>query len=301
VGLGLAGTAGAFAYGRQLFGEAAPAMRDHRVSLPDTMPRLVVARGPEPAANVTAVLQRMGGMRAFVGPDDRVLVKPNIGFDRVPALAATTDPKVVATVVRACREAGAREVWVADCPAILNAATAYETSGIHRAAHEAGATVILPDMSRYLQIAIPGRDGTWPILELFLKADKIINVPVAKHHNHGVITVGMKNWFGAIGRERILLHRGIDLAIVGLAELLRPTLTIVDATRVLMRNGPRGGDLGDVKQADAVAASVDPVAADAWAASQLEIPSGRVGSLPLAEQRGLGTTDWKSVAVQARA
>ena len=135
VGLGLAGAAGAFAYGRQLFGEAAPAMRDHRVSLPDTMPRLVVARGPDPAANVAAVLQRMGGMRAFVGPDDRVLVKPNIGFDQVPALAATTDPTVVAAVVRACREAGAREVWVADCPAVLDPATAYEASGIHRAAH----------------------------------------------------------------------------------------------------------------------------------------------------------------------
>jgi uncharacterized protein (DUF362 family) len=293
--VGVGGGAAAFAYGRQLLGESAPPMRDHQVQRAESAPRMVIARGKDPARNVAAALSGLGGMSQFVGRDDRVLIKPNIAWDRVPAQAANTDPTVVAAVVRACREAGARDVWVADCP-VKDAETTFQRSGIHRAAHDAGAKVILPDMSRYLQIGIPGKSGTWPILELFLQADKIINVPVAKVHDHGGITAGMKNWFGVLGMERVMLHAGIDQSIAGLAELMKPTLTVIDATRILMRNGPSGGDLGDVKRVDAVAVSTDPVAADAWAAQVLEIAPDRVGALAVAAGRGLGTADLRAVA-----
>jgi len=288
--LGLAGAAGGFVYGRRIVGEPAGEMRDHRVEIPESRPRLVIARGKSPERNVAAALDRIGGMQQFVGRDDRVLIKPNVAWERVPAQAANTDPAVVAAVVRACREAGAREIWVTDCP-VHDAEATFARSGVHRAAYDAGAEVLLPNQYRFLQIAIPGKQGTWPILELYLKADKIINVPVAKVHDHGGVTAGMKNWFGVLGMERVMLHSRVDESIAGLAALMRPTLTVIDATRVLVRNGPRGGDLSDVKQVDAVAVSVDPVAADAWAASVLGVPQSRVGALALAEARGLGRAD----------
>ena len=122
-------------------------LRDCRVALPSTTPRLVIARGPSPETNVRAALGRMGGMGAFVGRDDVVLVKPNIGWERTPAQAANTDPDVVAALVRACVEAGAREAIVTDLPC-TDQDIAFRRSGIADAARKAGATVILPGTPR---------------------------------------------------------------------------------------------------------------------------------------------------------
>ena len=277
------------------FGKRIAGMPDHRVKLPGTSPTLVVARGKDAAKNVAAALRRFGGMEQFVGKRDRVLIKPNMGWNSTPAQAANTHPDVVAALVRACRDAGARHIWVTDVP-VHDAEDAFGRSGIHRAAYDAGAKVILPEQSRYIQVPIPGRSGTWPLLELFTKADKIINVPVAKAHSIAGASAGMKNWFGVLGSQRVLLHTDIDSAIAGLSELMKPTLTVVDAMRVLMRGGPAGGNLNDVKQVGAVAMSVDPVAADAWAATAVGVPPEQVRGLALAEQRKLGSADLKAVA-----
>jgi uncharacterized protein (DUF362 family) len=216
-----------------------------------------------------------------------VLIKPNMGWNSTPAQAANTHPSVVAALVHACRDAGAREIWVTDVP-VKDAKDAFGRSGIHRAAHDAGARVILPEQSGYVQIPIPGRSGTWPLLELFTKADKIINVPVAKSHSLTGVSAGMKNWFGVLGSQRMLLHTDIDSALAGLTAMMKPTLTVVDAMRVLMRGGPAGGNLNDVKPVGAVAVSVDPVAADAWAATAVGKSPRVVRGLALAEQLRLG-------------
>jgi len=270
-------------------------MRDHRVELPIAAPQLVVARGRDAATNVAAALLRFGGMRQFVGPADRVLIKPNMGWNSTPAQAANTHPSVVAALVHACRDAGAMEIWVTDVP-VNDAKDAFGRSGIHRAAYDAGAKVILPEQSRYVQVPIPGRSGTWPLLELFTRADKIINVPVAKSHSLTGVSAGMKNWFGVLGSQRMLLHTDIDSALAGLTAMMKPTLTVVDAMRVLMRGGPAGGNLNNVKQVDAVAVSVDPVAADAWAATAVGRAPREVRGLALAEQRGLGSAHLDAVA-----
>jgi uncharacterized protein (DUF362 family) len=290
-----AGALGYWAYWDQLFGTGLTGMRDHRVKLPSTAPTLVVARGKDAARNVSAALARFGGMQSFVGPRDRVLIKPNMGWNSTPAQAANTHPSVVAALVHACRDAGAKEIWVTDVP-VNDAKDAFGRSGIHRAAYDAGAKVFLPEHSRYVQIPIPGRTGTWPLLELFTQADKIINVPVAKTHGLTGISAGMKNWFGVLGSRRVLLHTDIDSALAGLTEMMKPTLTVVDAMRVLMRGGPAGGNLSDVKEVGAVAVSVDPVAADAWAATAVGVPPGAVRGLVLAEQRGLGRADLSMVS-----
>jgi hypothetical protein len=138
------------------FGRSADAfIRDHRVEMPTSVPPIVIAHGTEPALNVRAAIDRMGGMGRFVGPDDVVVVKPNIGFDRVPERRA------------------------------------FEGSGIMHAALEVGAEVVLPEESSYYTVEISERLGTWDVLEPFVIATKIINVPVAKHHNLTNTTAGM--------------------------------------------------------------------------------------------------------------
>jgi len=142
---------------------------------------------------------------------------------------------------------------------------------------------------------IPGKPGRWPLLEPIFGATKLINVPVAKNHGLTQFTGGIKNWLGAVAGKRNGLHTGIDESLVGLALLLRPTLTVVDATRVLLRNGPVGGNLADVKRLDTVALSFDPVAVDAWAATQAGFDPNRIGHLVLAEKKQLGKLDWRSL------
>ena len=284
-------------YGRQQrFGrEAKMTIKDHRVQLPSTAPRMVIAHGANPVTNTRAVIQRMGGMKQFVTPQDVVLIKPNIGWNRRPAHAANTQPDVVAELVRACRGAGAKRVIVCDCP-VSKARKSFKRSGILAAASAAGAQVIMPEESRYHTVKISERLGTWEVLEPFFEATKIINVPVAKHHVLVGFSGGMKNWFGITTKLRMILHNDLQRSIAELGALMRPTLTVLDASLVLMRNGPQGAGLADVKQVNTVAASVDPVAMDAWAVGLL---GGKVKKLPeflrLAQSMGLGRTDYRSL------
>ena len=275
----------------------AAAMPDHRVKLPATSPRLVIAHGKNPTLNLRAALERLGGLNRLITRDDIVLIKPNVAWERVPFQAATTHPDVVAELVRACREAGAREVIVTECP-VDNAERCFERSGILKAARDAGARVILPSESTYVDVKIPGKLGTWPILEPFATATKIINVPIAKHHGSARVTAGMKNWIGITDKRRKLFHADLDGSIAALAALMRPTLTVVDATRVLMRNGPKGGSLDDVRETGALAVSTDPVAIDCWATELLEAHLTDVKYLKLAADRGLGQLDYRKIAVE---
>jgi uncharacterized protein (DUF362 family) len=269
-------------------------MRDHRVK-PVSGKTLAIARGTSAAKNVRAVLDALGGVGRFLSPSDRVLIKPNIAWDRRPEQGATTNPEVVAEVVRACRDIGVKEIRVIDCPVDKPELT-YQRSGIRDAARAAGAIVLLPSQSEYAQIQIPGRNVTWPIRDAFLWADKIINVPIAKHHSVSTLTAGMKNWIGITDKQRSQFHVSIHESIVNLAELMRPTLTVIDATRVLMRNGPRGGNYDDVKVLSTLIATVDPVAGDACACDVLGFAREKVAFLKLAAQRGLGRVDWKKLS-----
>jgi uncharacterized protein (DUF362 family) len=259
---------------------------------------MVIARGEDPARVARAVVERMGGIERFVSPGDAVLIKPNIGWRRSPEQAANTHPEVVAELVRICKAARAGRVMVSDCP-VQNSRAAFLTSGIYHAAGAAGAEVIVPEESRHVPVKISDRLGTWDVLEPFVQATKIINVPVAKHHAETWATGGMKNWIGITLKMRMMFHNDINKSIAELAALMRPTLTILDASRVLMRHGPQGGSFADVKQVNAVAASLDPVAVDAWGCSLLGSTRATLPPyLDIGQRMGLGTTDWKGLEPQ---
>jgi uncharacterized protein (DUF362 family) len=274
---------------------------DHRVPDRGDLPEMAVAQAgpsssPTPAALVHRAIDEMGGMTRFVTRGETVVIKPNIAWDRLPEQAATTNPDVVAELVRLCVAAGARSVIVTDV-SCNEAEACFDRSGIAAAARAAGAEVVLPEPRFFRRVDLKGDTlGEWPVLEPFLEADKLINVPIAKHHSLTGVTLGMKNWYGLIGGDRNRLHQRIHESIADLTSFAKPTLTVMDAYRVLMRSGPTGGNADDVEQKNTVIACVDPVAVDAYTAKawwDLDVP--RLRFLRIAEERGLGRADFASL------
>jgi len=266
---------------------------DYRVPLLEDRPRIVAARGESVETMLRACLDRLGGIRHYIHRGDEVVMKPNVGFASPPSFGATTHPDVVAAAARLCREAGARSVWVVDNP-INDPARCMRVSGIQQAAEDNGARVVFPAPAAFRDVAEPSNSvlTRWPFFYApFRRATKVIGLPAAKHHSLAKVTLGMKNWFGLLGGRRNRLHQDIDMTIADLATLVRPTLVILDATRVLFRNGPTGGSPADVREAGIIAVAVDPVALDAYGASLLDRKPDELPFLIEAERRGLGLTD----------
>ncbi len=274
---------------RRIVTTASAAIPDWRVLAGEHAPA-AAARGTDPAANVRRAVAALGGMERFVRPGESVLIKPNVGWDRIPEQAADTDPNVVAELVRLCRAAGARRVVVADI-SCNDPRRCFASSGILAAAGAAGAEVLDARQLRLVPAGLSGLAEGLEVVEELLRADRVINVPVVKHHSLSRVTLGMKNWFGVLGAGRNRLHQDIDRAVAELGATFLPTLTVVDATRILTANGPVGGSLADVRAVGAVLAGTDPVLADAWGAALLGRRPDTLGFITQAEQRGLGRAD----------
>lgn len=298
-GLALAGTAGAvrWLHDRNVNREeAAVSLGRYDVERPLAAPMLAIVHGRSVERMVRAAVGELGGMAVFVRRGDVVLVKPNVAFDRGPALGATTSPEVVGAIVRLCREAGARDVIVADNP-INSPEGAFARSGIGRAALDAGARVMLPRAAAFRDVAFGGTVlDRWPVFyEPLRQVTRVIGVAPAKDHNLCGASLTIKNWYGLLGGGRNRLHQHIDDTIADLACAVRPTLVFLDATRLLMTNGPTGGSLADVAPGDTIVCGVDPVAVDAYGAMRLGRDSDRVPYLARAEARGAGSRDWRAL------
>ena len=261
--------------------------------------QLAVVRGADVAAITERALAAIGGIERFVKPGYDVIVKPNIcNAHHGPEYASTTNPEVVATLVRLCLGAGAKRVRVMDSPFAGTAADAYVTSGIEQAVRAAGGEMELMAAMAYVETPIPeGEDITsWPVYQPILEADLMINVPIAKHHDLTRLTLAGKNLLGTI-ENRGAMHRNIGPRIADLASLIRPRLTVMDAVRILMANGPTGGSLDDVKQLDTVIAGEDWVAVDAYTTSFFGLRPEDIPYVAAAAERGLGTTDLTGIEI----
>jgi len=260
---------------------------------------LSVVKHADPAALVRKSLELLGGIETFVKKGQSVLVKPNIGWDRLPEQAATTNPDAVAEVVRLCRNAGAGKVRVLD-RTCNQAQRCYRKSKIEEYAKTAGAQVRYVVDSRFVNTSIPQGEmlSSWPIYKDVYDFDVLINMPIVKTHSLCGLTLGMKNLMGVIGGNRGTLHSNFDVKIVDINTVIRPTLTIIDAYRVLKQNGPSGGSLDDVELKETVVAGTDPVAVDACAATLLNYQPDELGYLVKAHQRGLGQIDLDRVMIK---
>ncbi|MEE8433244.1 MAG: DUF362 domain-containing protein, partial [bacterium] len=254
---------------------------DFRVAKPPGSPDVAIGRGSDggggggaagvpgsaspdrvmatPAAlNLRKALDALGGIGHYVRPGDVVLVKPNVAFDRSPNLGATTHPDILEALVRMLLvDARAAEVRVADNP-IESPADCFAKSGIGRASEIAGGRVYLPDGNAFRMLKTPGAElieNWWFFQRPLAGVNKVIGVAPAKDHNLCQASLGIKNWYGLLGGRRNQFHQRIHRIVSDLSIMIRPTLTIVDGTRVLMRNGPTGGDPTNVKAGDAVLAA----------------------------------------------
>jgi uncharacterized protein (DUF362 family) len=231
----------------------------------DAPGHISIAGGSGPTANLGRALSALGGIERFIFQGDSVAIKPNCAWDRTPQQAANTDPELINALVRTCLEAGAASVVVVD-NSCHDPERSFQRSGIAEAAKSAGAKIAHQKSARTVTLDLGGVAlGTWEVLEPLAEADRVINVPVVKHHSLSRATLGMKNWFGAIVGRRNSLHQRVDQVCAELCAAFRPTLTVVDATRVLTAGGPTGGSLDLVKHVDQVAVEDvgDEVVADA--------------------------------------
>ncbi len=254
---GLIGT-GRFAFGNiEQFAPSAPVLPYD----------LVAVRGGEPEVMFDKAIQSLGGMKAFVKKGQKVVVKPNIGWDSSPERAADTNPNLVKRIVKACYEAGAKQVYVFDntCD---NWTNCYKNSGIEKAVKDAGGTMVGGNSkSYYHQVNIPRgkRLKQAEVHELILDSDVFINVPILKHHSSSDLTIAMKNLMGVVW-DRGYWHRNdLNQCIADFATWRKPTLNIVDAYRVMLRNGPKGVSASDVITMKQLLISTDIVAIDAAA------------------------------------
>ncbi len=261
---------------------------------------LAVVRGADPEEITRRAIAALGGMERFVKKGYEVIIKPNIcNANHGPEYASTTNPTVVATLVRLALAAGAKSVRVMDYPFSGSAQEAYVRSGIEEAVKAAGGKMELMASALFEERDIPeGRDiKKWRFYRPVLEADLVINVPIAKHHSLARLTLAGKNLMGVI-ENRPGIHRNLGQRIADLASLVRPQLTVVDAVRILMDNGPTGGNLADVKQANTVIASHDWVAADAYATSLFGLTPDDISYIVAGDAMGLGTKDLKSIRIE---
>lgn len=270
-------------------------VRDYSVKISEEFPEMVIVRGESPSKIVKTAIEELGGIKKFISTGDRVVIKPNIGWDRVPAQAANTNPEIVKAVVELCYSAGAKTVIVTDV-SCNDPRRSFQRSGIANAALSAGAIVNLPSERKFRVLKIKGEVlDEWPVYRDFIEADKVINIPIAKHHNLSGLTMSLKNWYGILGGHRSVLHQKIDESIADLATFMKPTLTILDAYRILVANGPQGGDLADVRQINTVAAGIDQVAVDAFGATLFGKKPEDLSFIRLAASRGIGRMDLSKV------
>lgn len=257
-----------------------------------TSPALAVRQGTDIPALVAGCLEALGGMKQFVRPSEKVVVKPNIGWDRTPELAANTHPEVVRALVLQCLEAGASQVRVFD-RTCNDPRRCYRQSGIQEAVEGIGSDRVRVEHMderafREMDIAGARELSRWSFYMPALEADRLINVPVAKHHSMTTLSLGMKNIMGVIGGNRGRLHRNLPEALADINGVVHSDLTLIDATRILLRNGPQGGRIEDVERRDTLIASPDILAADSFAATLFGFRPEEIPTIVAGASRGLG-------------
>lgn len=259
---------------------------------------MVAVMGGEPEAMFKRAIQEIGGMGKFVKKGQKVVVKPNIGWDKTPELAGNTNPKLVSEVIRQCFSAGASEVTVFDhtCDDWVRC---YKNSGIEAAAKAAGAKVVpAHEESYYKEVNLPNgvKLKSAKIHEAILNCDVWINLPILKHHGGANLTMSMKNYMGIVWDRRIFHRTDLQQCIADVCTYpKKPVLNIVDAYRVVKANGPQGRSAADVVNTKGLFISQDIVAVDTAAAKFFnqvrEMPLDHVGHLANGQALKLGTMD----------
>ena len=262
---------------------------------------MVAVMGGEPDAMFDIGIQELGGISSFIQKGQKVLVKPNIGWDVVPELAANTNPALVKRIIEHCFRAGAKEVYVFDhtCDNWINC---YKNSGIEKAVKDAGAKIVPGNSEKYFQdVEIPGGVNlkNAKVHELLLETDVFINVPVLKDHNSTRMTCCLKNMMGVVWDRGFWHSNDLNQCIADYALFeKKPALNIIDCYNVMVKNGPQGVSGEDLVKMKSLIITPDWVAGDTAAAKMLGIETERIEYIPIAYKMGLGNTNLDSLNIK---
>jgi uncharacterized protein (DUF362 family) len=262
---------------------------------------MVALMGGEPDAMFDLGIQEFGGMGAFVQKGQKVLIKPNIGWDVIPDLAANTNPLLVKRIIEHCFKAGAKEVYVFDhtCDNWVNC---YKNSGIEKAAKSAGAKVAPGNSESYYQeVQIPGgvKLRSAKVHELLLETDVFINVPILKDHNSTRMTCSLKNMMGVVWDRGYWHANNLNQCIADYALFeKKPALNIIDCYNVLVKHGPMGVSKEDVVQMKSQIITTDWVAGDTAATKMLGVETEKIEYIPIAHKMGLGNMNLDSLNIK---
>lgn len=268
---------------------------------PGSAAPVIQVKGASPYEITKKAVAEIGGMGKIVSRGDVVMVKPNIGWNRTVEQAACTNPEVLRAVIELVFDAGAKKVVVMD-NTCHKAEDCYQRSGIEAMARKLGADVRYSDESRLVVHNFKGEYlSKWPVFRDHLEVDKFINVPILKHHGSSGLTIAMKNLYGILGGNRGKLHRDMGENIAELAAGFRSHLVVVDAYRILLRNGPVGGRLSDVEMRKTVVASTNIMHADVAAAVLFGKDPREVEFLQAAHAKKMGEIDIAKIPVKSLA
>lgn len=260
---------------------------------------VVKVSGESPYAITKRAIAQLGGMDKYIAKQDIVMIKPNIGWNRTVEQAACTNPDVLKALIEMVLDAGAKKVIVMD-NTCHNAEDTYIRSGILKIGKDTGADVRFADENRLVLHDFKGEImKKWPVFRDFLEVDKFINVPILKHHGSAELTIGMKNLYGILGGRRGKLHRQMGENIADLANGFKSHLVVVDAYRILKRNGPIGGRLSDVELKKTVIASTNIMEADVVATDLFGRAPEQIPFIRAAFDRKMGQMDLTKINLKS--
>lgn len=259
----------------------------------DIKPKMVILKGKDLSKIVEKGFEAMGGIENFFKKGETILLKPNMAWDRTPEQGANTNPYLLAEISKVFLKNGAKKVIIADVPC-NEKNKVLERSEILKEGKKAGAEVLVPEKSIFVNFK--GKVvQNFEVGDIYLKVDRIINVPKVKVHSLSTITCAMKNWYGVLMGRRNRLHQDIHQSLVDLSFAVNSPLSIIDGTNIMVSNGPTGGSLSDVLEKNLVAFTTDEVAGDSWAAELLGKSISNILSITLAKAKGMGTNNYKEI------
>ncbi len=261
---------------------------------------LVAIKGGEPGEMFNKAIEAMGGVGKFVKKGQKVLVKPNIGWDAVPERAANTNPALISEIIKQCLNAGAKDVYVFDHT--CNEWTyCYKNSGIERAVKDAGGKIVPGNSESYYQtVKIENGNLLTEVKEheLLLESDVFINVPILKHHGASKLSIGMKNLMGVVWDRGSWHSKDLHQCIAEYAAFRKPDLNIIDAYNIMKKNGPRGVSTADVLKMQYQIITTDIVAADAASAKLFGESPDDIRYITIADELKVGTKNLDSLNIK---
>jgi len=279
-------------------GTAAAVMSMNYIKAEETLPEAVWVENGEPKELFDRAVKEMGGLGRFISKGDVVVVKPNIGWDRAPEYAANTNPDLVEAIIKECFKVGAKKVKVFD-RTCNNPQRCYRNSAIEEKAKAAGAETSHMKKNRYKPLQVNGElVKEWPIYKDYLDADKVINVPIAKHHSMATVSLGLKNLMGVFGEDRGKVHKDFSTRLIDIDKEILPQLTIIDGYRILTNHGPRGGNLEDVVMKKTLIMSPCTVNADILGLQLFGHKLEDIDHINMALKRGLNKYDPKTLKLK---